>query len=331
MPSNILRARVESNGDGLAVSWEFDGGEVAVDVATGASPEGIDSKRTITVDAGQREARLAGTALAGPYVSLTPHGGGASLIAAERLVRFDGTFNFRDIGGYRVAGGGHTRWARVFRADSLHRLLPTDMARFERLGCQVVFDLRGDEERATNPNKVSAVAVPVIGRPPEEGLLTPDMSQLGTKAQGEGMLRHIYVGMLQYSASRFGTMFTAMAESSGLPAVFHCHAGKDRTGMVAALLLSALGVDRRDVLDDYELTSHYRTPDRLVESYDGLVGRGASAEAAAGVLGAPRWAMEEAMSALDTEYGGIEAFLKGPAGMTDAQLVALRAALTQVD
>jgi protein-tyrosine phosphatase len=111
--------------------------------------------------------------------------------------------------------------------------------------------------------------------------------------------------------------------------VFHCHAGKDRTGVVAALLLEALGVDREHVLDDYVLTATYRLREHQDRSFERLLESGMVAEAAAGVLGAPRWAMEEALQQLDDQFGGIEAYLLGPAGLDTDTLGRLRAQLVQ--
>jgi hypothetical protein len=109
--------------------------------------------------------------------------------------------------------------------------------------------------------------------------------------------------VLSDAAPLVGTFFTTLAHN-GLPAVFHCAGGKDRTGMLAAILLRWLEVDREAVLDDYELTTAYARPaDR--ELFHGLfVTAGLTPEAAAGVLSTPRWAMAEALDTLDTRYGG---------------------------
>ena len=86
--------------------------------------------------------------------------------------------------------------------------------------------------------------------------------------------------------------------------MFHCHGGKDRTGVVAAVLLLALGVDRETVLDDYEATRRYRTIEDQQDSLANILASGVSPEAAASVLGTPRWAMAAAVDAVDDVYGG---------------------------
>ncbi len=97
--------------------------------------------------------------------------------------------------------------------------------------------------------------------------------------------------------------------------------------MVAAVLLEALGVDRPVVLDDYELTARYRHRSQQQPTYQRLIQSGLSPEAAAGVCTTPRWAMEQALGHLDAQYGGVEEYLTGPAGLRKEDLGALRARL----
>jgi protein-tyrosine phosphatase len=130
--------------------------------------------------------------------------------------------------------------------------------------------------------------------------------------------------MLDHGAVQIGELYTGLTARDGLPAVFHCHAGKDRTGVVAALLLEALGVGREAVLDDYELTARYRRREHQDMTFERLVEAGMTPEAAAGVLSAPRWAMEQALDDLDRRFGGVEAYLTGPAAMDAADLQILR-------
>ena len=241
---------------------------------------------------------------------------------SDRRVPFEGATNFRDLGGYRTGTGATVRWRKVFRADSLHGLGPDDLVRYEALGLRAVYDLRGEVERQERPDPVESRHLPVSGRPadapPAEGLTGDD---------GERILRDLYVGLIEHAAVLIGQLFTGLAADDGLPAVFHCHAGKDRTGVVAALLLEALGVDREAILDDYELTGRYRLRLHQESSYQSLVKLGLSPEAAAGVLTTPRWAMEEALDELDRRHGGIDAYLVGPANVARSDLGRLRQVL----
>ena len=127
-----------------------------------------------------------------------------------------------------------------------------------------------------------------------------------------------YLGHIDHAATRFGELFCALAEDDGLPALFHCHGGKDRTGLAAALLLEALGVERQAILDDYELTARYWQRDDQV--FERLMNAGLPPEAAVGVLSAPRWVLASALEYLDRDYNGIEPYLTGPGAMRSADL-----------
>jgi len=130
---------------------------------------------------------------------------------------------------------------------------------------------------------------------------------------GEKFLSDFYQRMIERSAPRFGFVMTRLSETSALPAVFHCAAGKDRTGMVAAVLLGILGVDEADILDDYELTSVYRRSEALAEAVGRMRARSEMAPAViAGVMRTPRWALQAALHRIAEEHGGFEGFVVGP-------------------
>jgi protein-tyrosine phosphatase len=233
--------------------------------------------------------------------------------------------NFRDLGGYRTSDGRRTRWGRIFRADALHALTASDRSIFEALNLRVIYDLRSDLERAQRPNAVPppfglrSVALPLISS--QQADLASIVAQVD---DGEGFLLHVYRGMVARSARVFGELLNGVAGDDGLPAVFHCAAGKDRTGMTAAILLSVLGVHEDDVLDDYELTSRHRSEERRREILLTLQEVGMSPDIAAGLLRTPRWVMATVLGEIRSTYGGIEDYLTGPAGMTEAAVEGLR-------
>lgn len=327
MTTTVTDAVVEPDSGGLLVRWSLDGDDIGVDVAVGTSPDAIDHVHTLTVAAGERSARVAdpGPGDGRHFISVSPHGGGGAVVAAERRVPFDGVTNFRDLGGYPTTEGRRTRWGRVFRSDALHRFTSEDRRRYEALGLHAVYDLRGDEERELHPNPFPSVQIALLSRPADEPV--PDRGIRQDAGSGEQLLREMYSGLLAHAAPTFGRLLNGLAEPDGLPAVIHCTGGKDRTGMTAALLLELLKVPRQQVLDDYELTSRYRLREHQAESYEGMLAAGMAPEAAAAVLGAPRWTMAGALEELDDGYGGIDAYLTGPAGMTRETLGQLRSAL----
>jgi protein-tyrosine phosphatase len=307
------------------VRWQLEGEPVAVDIATGPTPDHLDHQHHSTVNAGRTALQLPG----GPvrrYVSVAPHDGGPAVVAADRRIPFEGISNFRDLGGYRTTSGRAVRWGLVFRADALHGLSTNDLALYEGLGLRAVYDLRGEIERTERPNPVPSRPLTVIGRPTDAGTPAAPPS-IATTEEGERFLYDLYIGLIEHAAIQIGELYQALAQDDGLPAVFHCHAGKDRTGLVAAVLLEALGVQREAVLDDYELTARYRVRAQQEPTFQRLIEYGMSPEAAAGVLTTPRWAMQDALAEVDRKYGGVEAYLTGPAGMQSRDLLTLRECL----
>ena len=177
---------------------------------------------------------------------------------AERLVRFDTCFNFRDLGGYETADGGRVRWRTLYRADTLHRLDGEDLDLFLDLGLRTVVDLRSqrelDDHGRIRHDGVSVVHhVPMIDVVAGPKRVVEPAPGAEVQSVGEG-----YVAMADEGRWAIGQTVALLTEPGALPAVFHCTAGKDRTGILAAILLSALGVRDEDIVDDYMMTGRSR-------------------------------------------------------------------------
>ena len=240
----------------------------------------------------------------------------------ERCIPFEGLRNFRDLGGYPTRSGRQVRRRVVFRAGVLDPFSHADQARFEALGVRTVFDLRSDAECAARPGPVPAQRLS-IAAPPAFGDVPRSVRA------SEERLRDVYCGLLDHGAPQIGALVNALLDDDALPAVIHCHTGKDRTGIVAAVLLEALGVERELVLDDYELTSRFVQREDNAPTFERLLEAGYSQEAAAAALTAPRWAMADALRHLDERHGGVKSYLIGPAGLHRAAVDALRERLLE--
>ena len=257
---------------------------------------------------------------------------GPHLLVAERRLPIAGTLNFRDLGGYPVRGGGRTTWGRVFRSDNFATLEPAAWRRLHEMGLREIFDLRHDAERERQPTSIPddldlAVSILAIGG---EAAEAPDVIGLLTSSGGEGFgldyMVTMYHELLDVHRGVFVELLTHLSDPQRLPAVFHCTAGKDRTGVAAALLLSLVGVDRQTVLDDYELTTRYRSGRRIEALRPQLEAAGVDVEAVRPFLSAPRPALEAALAAVDEQHGSVEAFLRD-GGLTPTAIDRLRASL----
>jgi protein-tyrosine phosphatase len=254
--------------------------------------------------------------------------GAMSILTGTRRIEFDGAHNFRDLGGYRSQLGGELRWGLVYRAGRIDQLTARDQDHFRSLGIRTVYDLRRDDERERFPDPVPNVHVCLMSRVFEHSAM-PDTATFVDHHHSVQFLRELYVGLLTHAGREIGEIFTGMAQADALPVLFHCTAGKDRTGVVAALLLSWLGVDREVVLDDFELTEQYIGHELHEEMFQRMLERGMAPEAAAGMLHASRDTMAAALDELEVRYGGIERYLREMAGADSATLRALRERLIE--
>ncbi|HET9058288.1 MAG TPA: tyrosine-protein phosphatase [Acidimicrobiales bacterium] len=244
----------------------------------------------------------------------------------QRWVRFEECSNFRDLGGYPAGEGRQTKWGLVFRSGLLHRFTEADLLAFGELGIKAVFDLRSTGERQQGPSPVASVHLPLA-----EEMATYELMGIFTvsgRREAEEAVVGLYLSNLHRRASVLGDLFTRLCEPTNLPALFHCTAGKDRTGLAAALLLSALGTDRDTVIADYALSGDVPTPD--ADAFrPALLSAGVPADAIDVFFGAHPDLMARALAELDEQYGGPLQYLLGPAGLKPATLDALRELLTE--
>jgi len=169
---------------------------------------------------------------------------------AERVVKLEGCLNFRDLGGYPTTGGRSLQWRRVFRSDALHRLTPTDVEHLrDRLGVTTVIDLRSTGElRAEGRGALEAEPLAFHHLPLFDG-----ETARASSWSNDLTLADRYFLLCKVARDPIARVVTALAEAPG-PAVYHCAAGKDRTGVVSAVLLGLLDVPPEVIVADYVAT-----------------------------------------------------------------------------
>jgi protein tyrosine/serine phosphatase len=172
---------------------------------------------------------------------------------SERLVPLTGAFNFRDLGGYPAGGGQVTKRARLFRSDGLHQLTDADMDILRSIGLSTIIDLR-------TPGEVEHTGRGLLGHEAigYHHLAVVQWSggeAVGAPAPAGDDLAERYLWYLDTGRAALVTALGLVAESTNHPLVFHCTAGKDRTGVLAALVLDILGVEREAIVADYVITA----------------------------------------------------------------------------
>jgi protein-tyrosine phosphatase len=185
-------------------------------------------------------------------------------LTLERLIALEGAVNFRDLGGYATVDGQRTRWRTLFRADGLGELTEPDLVVMRQLGIRTVVDLRSGYEVEMSRFNVEAHPVAFHHFPFIDAL--PDVEEFERKP---GLLGTQYTEMLDDAVPQIVGALEVLAGPEARPAVFHCPAGKDRTGLLAALVLSLLGVPEETVVADYALSGEAmaRLREKLILKY----------------------------------------------------------------
>ncbi len=171
----------------------------------------------------------------------------------ERIVPLVGASNFRDLGGYLTGAGGVTRWGQLYRSDTLHELTEADVAVLRGIGLAGVIDLRtGIELERSGRGLLGRESLTFLHA---SVLQVEGGESIALPAPPEGDPAERYLWYLEIGHGALAKALITIADPANRPLVFHCAAGKDRTGVLAALILDILGVEHATIVDDYVITA----------------------------------------------------------------------------
>ncbi|GAC1324769.1 MAG: tyrosine-protein phosphatase [Chloroflexota bacterium] len=229
---------------------------------------------------------------------------------STRRLAWDACYNVRDIGGYATGDGGLTRYRAIVRADNLCNLSPEGQAALVEYGVRTVVDLRGPWE---TPSESSPFARPNRYRDVVSYLNLPliDAEELGEAAfEKAGSVVDSYRIMLDTYHGPIAAIMTAIARAPEGTVLVHCHAGKDRTGIVSAMLLDLVGVSRDTIADDYSLSDSYLKPlyQQWLENVEDDADPQSVERLRHSVLCAPD-TMLGTLAHIDERYGGVADYL----------------------
>jgi protein-tyrosine phosphatase len=177
----------------------------------------------------------------------------------ERFLILEETFNTRDIGGYPTHDGRTLRYGRFFRSDSLHNLSPAGQAALSAAGIRTVIDLRRQDEVAADPNKLDGIADLAYFN-------LPILSVAASSPAADNPLREVrsmgdvYRAVLDHYQEPLRAVLCTIADRADTGVLVHCSAGKDRTGVVMALLMDFAGVPEDQIVADYMITKERLAP-----------------------------------------------------------------------
>jgi protein-tyrosine phosphatase len=269
----------------------------------------------------------------------TPFAARAASLPPGRSLGLKSVPNLRDIGGYPAAGNRAVRQGIAFRSEKLHPVAPADQPRLAALGLSQVFDLRTAAERAAKPDQlppgVQDIWLDVLGTAPN-GLPRNIMALISAPKQanaqlGGGKMDPLVAGLYRqfvtlHSARRaYGALFTQLSTGTA-PQLYHCTAGKDRTGWATAALLTLLGVPRELVYQDYLKTNDYILPEYqpVITKFDS---GGGDPDIMSAIFAARPEYLDAAFAQVNASYGSIPAYFTHGLGVDAAGQARLRARL----
>ncbi len=242
-----------------------------------------------------------------------------------RIHALQGASNFRDLGGYQNSDGRRVRHGRVYRSDHLARLTTADLHVLHTLSVACSIDFRGVSEAATTHYAIPGVqtlALPIEPTVVQNVRKLLDRGHIPDVAETVALMCDTYRGFVQHCGPTYGNFLRELLEQPRAT-VFHCTAGKDRTGFAAALLLSVLGVPRTTIMDDYLLsnTLYRRDPQIVAHGPVHVVD----------VLWQVQPAfLQAALDCMDQDYGGLAQYLANVAGVDHTEQQKLRDALLEI-
>jgi protein-tyrosine phosphatase len=243
----------------------------------------------------------------------------------SRSVALTGVFNFRDLGGYRTGDGRTVRWHTLFRADGLDRLTPGDVEVLRPYGLRTVVDLRMAHE-LEDKGRFPVDTYPVTFHHLSVMDKTWDREAAAREDLPAADFLHArYTEMLAEAGPRYADALRLLATADALPAVFHCAAGKDRTGLLAMLVLGAIGVGHDDIVEDYGLTSATMDAFRANAATDPLVAAGL-ANTPVMFFAADPVAMSRVLTDIEAVHGSVRSYVR-TLGIDDDVVTALEANL----
>jgi protein-tyrosine phosphatase len=243
----------------------------------------------------------------------------------SRELTWDGLLNVRDLGGHRTEDGGETRYGAVVRADSLHQLTEDGWQSVVDYGIRTVIDLRMDEEREGDPPAGAPIDLLHISLFDDDRAVFEEIDAAAEAApDAASATREVYLLFLEHFKANVATAIRAIANAPEGGVVVHCMGGKDRTGLVTALVLALAGVDDEQIAADYALSEERLRPRH--ELWFAEAETEAERKRLERIAQTPAASIVGVLHELERRYGSVEGYLR-TAGVSDDDLARARARL----
>jgi protein-tyrosine phosphatase len=254
----------------------------------------------------------------------SPTAAADSALQAPRLIALEGAQNFRDIGGYRTANGRRVKWGMIFRSADLSKLTGSDLKSLNGLGIQTVYDLRSTGERRTAPDAFKGGSATVsLEYDNNSQAIQAALRSNPTPELLRSAFRTTYPTLLVTLQPEYHQLFDGLLEGKGAT-LYHCSAGKDRTGIATALILSALGVPRETIIADFLMSNRYYHPAANASPMGAL-----APELSAVLQGVDESYLRTTFDVIDAQYGSVEGYFERALGVDKAKIARLRKLYTE--
>lgn len=248
----------------------------------------------------------------------------------QRVLPLEGGQNFRDLGGYRTGDGRYVKWGLLYRSGAMNGLTDRDFAQLQARGIRTVCDFRSTRERAGAPVRWPGKTKPAVFADDYSmdrdfgGLMRPDL----TGEQAAEAMTAAYAQMPLRFATQYRRMFGELL-AGRVPLAFNCSAGKDRTGIAAALILTALDVPYATVVEDYLLSNRYYDPRKgasgtAVDDRTAAFMKRLPPDALKALIGVDKRYLDAAFTTMRAQPGGLDGYLRNQLGVDAAALKTLR-------
>lgn len=259
--------------------------------------------------------------------------------ASHRLLNFEGIANFRDLGGYRTAEGKSVRWGVLYRSGQLGDASQADLQVLGRLALQAIVDFRSDAEKTEAPGPFPDSANPALVDIPimdagDETVLVEIMRRVEegdfSGFDPDAIMENANRQLANSFAPQFAKFLQVVLAAGGKPVLWHCSAGKDRTGYASALLLRLLGVPEEVILEDYMLSEGPSQAGRRQELMMLRVFKGKeAADKLAVLLSVKKSWLRAAFDEIDRRYGNFDAYRSEALGLSTDDIHRLQASLLE--
>ena len=251
----------------------------------------------------------------------------------QRVIKFRGFSNFRDLRGYAADGDARVKWGVLYRSGHLAKMNSSDLRRFKQLGIETIIDFRSDPERDKDPNRLpdslnfKTLSIPILD--PSTSSWAEDLKMAIQNREFQDFdasekMREWYQELAVGHVIPYRQFIQGVLNAQGAPVLWHCTAGKDRTGFAAAILLRILGVSQDIVEDDYLLSAKYADQRRALIWMLRLSRGKEAAETIQTFFQVQKEWIRAAFQAINAHWGDFESYSYEALGLTESQVSQLR-------